>query len=592
LNLLIERVVNVQTLLNILLDTDTELDNVIMSRYVDLTSSLLSCYNFGSPLGADEGPFNYMLEASSPAVQPSGGLDGSGSSVLFSGETLESTDHTKPEFDGTALSFVFWMKPSANDRHTNFDILSKYNGDKGWKVSWKNLSGQEQLCLDIASDAQNGYAISVYCNISGDALFNDEFHHIGITFSGNTGLGAKMYLDGSLQSTSDAAGTTLCEDVNNCSINALDTNFVVGGYLGEMASLKIYGKELSESDVNVHREVLQPTSSNDITVSMTYVSWASEVLWRFEDLQGNIIAQLEAPLANDYNGSTYVFPQFQAPDGDYVVKLIDTYGDGWHGGVLCVEATNKIALGMNTGSEGTAYVNITNGYLSVSSVTDAQNIPPGSVSMNAYHTASNGNVEHSIPGVYDATTNYSTGNFYILPGSYQVNFEIVNPIALGDRYYRFYYNSLQYFIKLEGNVGDTFVHDFTIDNETIYGLSTRLWLQSSMPTWLQGTDEDYRNFQIFDSDGNLLSEKRTIDGTSVSFNTTQVLYLGEGQYTLTTTDPTLVGWDASSNFSYISGSNPVVTVGNYVQVAHPAGVLSNSVTLYVNNRSQYSLTPF
>jgi hypothetical protein len=113
-----------------------------------------------------------------------------------------------------------------------------------------------------------------------------------------------------------------------------------------------------------------------------------------------------------------------------------------------------------------------------------------------------------------------------------------------------------------------------------------------MPAWLQGRDEDYRNFQIFDSDGNLLSEKRTIDGTSVSFNTTQVLYLGEGQYTLTTTDPTLVGWDASSNFSYISGSNPVVTVGNYVQVAHPAGVLSNSVTLYVNNRSQYSLTPF
>jgi len=585
LNLLIERVVNVQTLMNTFLDTNTELDNVIMSRYVDLTSMLLSCYNFGSPLGVDEGPFNYLLEASSQVVQPSGGINGSGS-VLFSGETLESTDHTKPEFVGTNLSFVFWIKPSANDRHTNFDILSKYNGDQGWKVSWKNLSGHEQLCLDISSDAQNGYAISAYCNILGDTLFNDEFHHIGITFSGNTGLGVKMYLDGSLQSTSDALGTTLCEEVNNCSINALDTNFILGGYLGEMASLKIYGKELSESEVNVHREALQPTSSNDITVSMTYVSWANEVLWRFEDLQGNIIAQLEAPLAHTYNGSTFIFPQFQAPNGDYVVKLIDTYGDGWHGGVLCIESTNKIALGLSNGTEGTAYINITNGYLAVSSVTNAQNVAPGSVQMSGYGAFGAGNVEHGISGIYGPTSAQWSGNFYISPGNYQINMEIVNTLPSNDRYFRFYWNSAQYFIGVQGNVGDTFVHDFTFDNNVIYGLSVRLVIQSTLPTYTQGTDEDYRNFQIFDSNGNLLSERRTIDGTNVTFNPVPILYLSQGQYTLTTTDPTLVGWDAVSNLSYIAGATSAF------RFAHPAGVLTNSTILYVNNRSQYSLTPF
>ena len=48
----------------------------------------------------------------------------------------------------------------------------------------------------------------------------------------------------------------------------------------------------------------------------------------------------------------------------------------------------------------------------------------------------------------------------------------------------------------------------------------------------------------------------------------------------------LVGWDAVSNLSYIAGATSAF------RFAHPAGVLTNSTILYVNNRSQYSLTPF
>lgn len=168
-------------------------------------------------------------------------------------------------------------------------------------------------------------------------------------------------------------------------------------FSGELDSVKIYSTPLSEASILAHRALLLPTSS--LTVSTAFGHYAGEVSWLIEDADGVDIAEL--PSGHGYaNNTTTATTTYQVQNGNYTLSLIDSWGDGWNGGVVNLESANSLTFGLTndtTGLSGSAQFSMNSGTLSVISIVpDAIEIPAGSHQGTIRMVTSIGDISYTL----------------------------------------------------------------------------------------------------------------------------------------------------------------------------------------------------
>jgi hypothetical protein len=197
-------------------------------------------------------------------------LDLNGSSrVTLLNETTFDYEHTQP------FSIAFWMKNSQASGTDRFFVgkTSAIGGAAGFSVFQESGSALTRFRL---RDTGTNYDVDTT-----GALNNGQWHHIVVTFSGNSNRsGMKIYVDGVLNNTgtSSAIGASILNNVQ-VTIGAESDNGVP--LTGQIDDVRIYNKELNSSEVSIlYNAPLRTTDVVDTDIKLPdlqtdFESWAS-----------------------------------------------------------------------------------------------------------------------------------------------------------------------------------------------------------------------------------------------------------------------------------------------------------------------------
>jgi len=105
---------------------------------------------------------------------------------------------------------------------------------------------------------------------------------------------------------------------------------------------------------------------NDITVSVSTVSWGGEVSWALINVvTGDTAASGGAMFGLMYSNNMTYTTTVCADSGCYVMEMYDAFGDGWNGGTFTIDdangTTNYASGGLTAGSFGSVNVDINGG---------------------------------------------------------------------------------------------------------------------------------------------------------------------------------------------------------------------------------------
>ena len=142
------------------------------------------------------------------------------------------------------------------------------------------------------------------------------------------------------------------EDIKSQVINEINNNTdkVYKGSMAINALPDVMGKTILENESNRTIELLINNSSSNAyralyNLSVGGGSWGSEVSWSVTSAGTEVLS-----------GSVGDWTDVELADGDYLLTMIDSYGDGWNGNtwVLSTSAGTLYTFGLDSGSEGTA----------------------------------------------------------------------------------------------------------------------------------------------------------------------------------------------------------------------------------------------
>lgn len=104
----------------------------------------------------------------------------------------------------------------------------------------------------------------------------------------------------------------------------------IGGMDGDIKELIVSidvpdgtGSYSDEVTINYFREIV----CNDLSLTIVSDTWATETYFTLEDAAGNVLADRFFPFTSNAFGQVYEI-DFTLPDGDYVLKIGDVFGDG------------------------------------------------------------------------------------------------------------------------------------------------------------------------------------------------------------------------------------------------------------------------
>ncbi|MCT4628476.1 hypothetical protein [Winogradskyella sp.] len=136
----------------------------------------------------------------------------------------------------------------------------------------------------------------------------------------------------------------------NANEGSLDIDFDFSEILGEDGDLKNLSVGISESDdassysdvvdITYFREIV----CNDLTLTVISDVWASETYVTLEQADGTVLIDRFFPFGGNSTQPQTFTQDFNLPDGDYVLKIGDSYGDGMQGTGGGVTLTGSYSL--------------------------------------------------------------------------------------------------------------------------------------------------------------------------------------------------------------------------------------------------------
>lgn len=206
------------------------------------------------------------------------------SGILGDARYCDGTTNLINDFDLTNIfkdnfSINFWYKAPITQYYTagySVEMMGYWTTDNHWAlVDWEIDHPSYYPANSLLFGFGDGGVSSGETYITNNTMFDNEWHMITITKTGNTTDSAKIYIDGALQSQSYYGRYTEIEDVQqlNWSICARTINGSITGGMRytnmTIDELGFWNKELTQNDINQLYFNTEGITYNNFTVNCT-----------------------------------------------------------------------------------------------------------------------------------------------------------------------------------------------------------------------------------------------------------------------------------------------------------------------------------
>ncbi len=291
----------------------------------------------------------------------------------------------------------------------NMSISSSASGSTRMRVSMK-YNGAQTACESFSYGEVEDYTVTFEA-----AVVDTEAPTIpnALASSNITTTGATI----SWNASSDNVGVTEYAIYQNGSFVG-NTSSINYSFTGLNASTQYYysvrakdaAGNVSDASSNLHVTTSDVSSTNNLTLTITFDNYPEETSWTLKNSGGSTVAS-GGTYSSQTDGSTLVISINDVPDDCYDFTISDTYGDG----ICCSYGSGSYSLAVTGGS-----VLASGGSFTSSDVTNF--CLPNTRSKSFASTSKN---------VYDIVSGLSTVNIYPNPANTFINVDVINGHRVG-----------------------------------------------------------------------------------------------------------------------------------------------------------------